>query len=112
MTLYNETSRALHLLPPVLSRGAWGTPPPPIITANSSATWESESQRLLAGVQGVVTYQIEGEPFAVVTMSWDNPFFTAGVYPPAIINHPAYSVGTDIVQDGKNAAVVYTLMRS
>lgn len=112
MTLYNETSQAMHLLPPVLSRGVWGTPPPSSIAANSSATWESESQRFLTGVQGVVTYQIEGEPFAFVTMSWDNPFFAAGVYPPATINHPDYSVGTDIVQDGKSAAVVYTLMRS
>jgi hypothetical protein len=111
VTFNNQTSQVLQLNSANLAHGIWGIPPPPIVVANSSVTWESESQGFMTGVQGDVIYSFQSQSSTLVTLNWDNPFVGSSVYT-GTVNNPSYSVATDIVQDGNNASVIYTLTQS
>ena len=111
VTFNNQTSQALELNSANLAHGIWGSQPPQTIPPNSSANWESESQGFMTGVQGDVIYSFQNASSTLVTLNWDNPFVGSGTYTGNGTN-PSYSVNPDLVQDGNNASVIYTLTQS
>ena len=112
MTLTNQTSQNLQLSSANPQHGIWNPQPPTAISANSSATWEIDSQGFATGAQATVVYAVQGGSSTLVTMSVDDPFVGSDDFPPATVNNPAFSVNTNVVAGGNNAALIYPLTQS
>jgi hypothetical protein len=105
VTLVNRTSNNLRKTGDHLDHGVWDNDPPPLLVGDR-AVWASESDGVLTGTVGTVTFQIETvepdgqrpEVLGRVTLHWDNPFaggnsYDASVLPQATPTGPGFSVG-------------------
>jgi hypothetical protein len=87
----------------------WVTKPPQTIKAGDQAVaWESESDGILSGTEGSVTYKFD-ETNDVLKLVWVNPFFGSNHYRveeiPTEFSCP-YEGG-----DGDNARVTFSLKK-
>lgn len=105
VTFINNTNFNLSLSQANLSHGSWGTFPPSSIPAHSRVNWESVSDGVGTGTEGIATYLI-GSGDGSVTTQWDNPFVGSNSY--KCYTSSGYSISYS-GGSGDNANVTFTL---
>ncbi|MGK4002688.1 hypothetical protein WMF31_08695 [Sorangium sp. So ce1036] len=70
-TLINKTGELLSLADTQLDHGIFTPGKTPPATCNGAASWSGESDGLMTGTEGRVTYK---GPSGAVTLHWNNPF--------------------------------------
>jgi len=75
VVFHNETSDQLTVIDGGLPWGIWsdGMAAPQTIAANATVVWQSESNGVLQGTEGRLTYRIGSDPNRIVYVHWDNP---------------------------------------
>lgn len=108
VTLNNTTPLNLFRTYANLDHGIWPNSvlPPENIEPQEASSWQAESDGFMTGVQGTVTYKLDGVGDVVIT--WDNPFEGSNSYTNSApkgyeISHEGGS--------GDNAQVTFTLRK-
>jgi hypothetical protein len=99
-----------------LDHGIWSHEPPDFV--GKEAQWGSESDGVLTGTAGAVTYEIrpriEGNPLVTLRLGWDNPFvgsnsFSASAEPEGQTDGSGFSAGY-FGGGGDNAEVTFIVL--
>ncbi|MEU9255692.1 hypothetical protein AB0D66_28075 [Streptomyces sp. NPDC048270] len=77
VTLTNRTPLAWTRWEASLVHGMWYPEPPATIAADSSGTWQSESNGVLTGTEGLAVFGTQHGP---VEIYWNNPYFGSNKY--------------------------------
>ena len=126
----NQTTHELVRESFGLQHGIWSGDqgekiPPKHIPAESSVSWESESNGVFTGTQGSATFALKTNTSQIFPMTWDNPFggqssytaqFPAG-FSVTINNGDGITAKpkgdeTTVTGGGNNATITYTLTTS
>jgi len=103
----NTTSNLTQSGDPYLQHGIWVTKPPQTIKAGDQAVkWESESDGILSGTQGGVTYKFDGTD-DVLELAWNNPYAGSNDY--HVKKIPTEYSCSISGGDGDNARVTFSL---
>jgi hypothetical protein len=108
VTLNNRTPLNLSRTYANLDHGIWtnNVLPPENIPPQEPSSWEAESDGFMTGVQGTVTYKLEGVGDVVIT--WDNPFQGSNSYTKSAPT--GYEISLE-GGSGDNAQVTFTLVK-
>jgi hypothetical protein len=79
--LVNDTGFALSLTGADLSHGEWsgGAQPPATVAANTTVSWQSESDGFATGTEGTADFAVVSTG-AALHFHWDNPFVGSNSY--------------------------------
>ena len=108
--LVNDTGFTLSLTGSNLSHGEWsaGAAPPATVAANSTASWQSESDGIATGTEGTADFAVLTTG-ASLHFHWDNPFIGSNSY------DDAAPIGLPLSQSGgggDNATVTWVLAQT
>ncbi|MFM2485255.1 aegerolysin family protein [Celerinatantimonas yamalensis] len=104
----NETDLTLTRSNAELPHGVWSSNmyPPETVEANSTVTWESESDGFMTGTEGTASYN---ESNITITINWDNPFVGDNSYSCSSSDN-TYTIHQESgTGGGDNATVTFTL---
>jgi hypothetical protein len=105
--LVNRTGASLRCGDAVLDGGEWASYPPSALTAGGGASWRTQSNGLMTGTEGRVTFAIDGTD-AKVTLSWSNPYVGSNSYTcQASDGYSCSRTGGS----GNNSSVTFTVQR-
>ena len=107
ITIVNNTTLDLILESASVIDGIWspGSYPQSPIAAGTKGSWQSESDGVMTGTEGNVTYHFQ-IPAGPVYINWDNPYVGNNGY--SIITPAGYTL-QQTGGDGDNATVTFTL---